>query len=284
MSFFFNYNGNLHPEGTAIISSGNRGFKYGDGLFETMLVSNGKILLKEFHFERLFNGMNILHFDTTLLNVDALENEIHFLCNKNSLTGSMRIRLMIFRGHGELSSSSLSFPNYVIEAVALTREDDSSSCLVNLGIYHAIRKSCDLLCNLKINNFLGYTMGAFYAKKHGLDDVLMLNEYGRICDSTKANVFIVKDRCLFTPPLSEGCVAGVMRRWLLEIIPQTGYSVKEVPITIEDLENADGIMLTNAIKRINWVNNCDKKEYWQTLISDFKQQIMKLTDLNGSRL
>ena len=85
----------------------------------------------------------------------------------------------------------------------------------------------DEFSNLKSNNYLGYAMGAMYAKKHKFHDCLMLNSSNRICDATVANVFWVKDGKIFTPPLSEGCVAGVMRAHLINRLPENGMEVLE---------------------------------------------------------
>jgi branched-chain amino acid aminotransferase len=108
-------------------------------------------------------------------------------------------------------------------------------------------------------------MGAFYAKENRLDDCLILNSYGRICDATIANVFWVKDKSVYTPPLSEGAVAGVMRRHLLNILPQKDYRMEEKILEIADLKEADELFLTNATFGIRWVKEFQRREFKNTL-------------------
>jgi len=105
MSFFFNYDGNFFKSGDPVLSPDNRGFRYGDGLFETMRVENGRIILKDFHFERLYSGLKTLQFPLAN-NFDKtwLESLISHLLSKNSHHESARIRLTVFRGDGTLDT------------------------------------------------------------------------------------------------------------------------------------------------------------------------------------
>jgi branched-chain amino acid aminotransferase len=119
----------------------------------------------------------------------------------------------------------------------------------------------DVLSSLKTNNYLVYAMGAIHAKKHRFNDSLILNSSNRVCDSTIANVFWVKDKKVYTPPLSEGCVAGVMRANLLTRIPNEGLEVTEKEATEQDLLDADELFLTNALNGIRWVRQFRHKTY-----------------------
>lgn len=108
-------------------------------------------------------------------------------------------------------------------------------------------------------------MGALYAKQHKLNDCLILNSYGRICDATIANVFWIYDHTVYTPPLLEGCVAGVMRRHLLKILPTQGYLVEQKNLELIDLQQANEVFLTNAISGLRWVKHFREKEYTNIL-------------------
>src|SRR5207249_2147893 len=90
---------------------------------------------------------------------------------------------------------------------------------------------------------------------------LLLNVHDRICDATIANVFWIKNGTIYTPPLSEGCVAGVTRRYILEKIQSARHKIQEKVCEIIDLENADEIFLTNAIQGIRWVKQFRDKTY-----------------------
>jgi branched-chain amino acid aminotransferase len=109
-------------------------------------------------------------------------------------------------------------------------------------------------------------MAAIWAKENNLNDALILNQHDRICDSTIANVFWVKDNKIFTPPLNEGCVAGVMRKKVLELaIRNSDHLMQEAVLTQEILLQADEVFLTNAITGIRWVKECRGKVYKNTI-------------------
>jgi branched-chain amino acid aminotransferase len=115
--FLFIYNNKFYPANTPVISSGNRSLRYGDGLFETMKLIKGKIINKEFHFERLFNGLALLEFGLHQnLNPVFLEKKINKLLRKNKHSASARIRLMTFRGDSVIFEPKSLQPNYIIES------------------------------------------------------------------------------------------------------------------------------------------------------------------------
>jgi branched-chain amino acid aminotransferase len=94
-----------------------------------------------------------------------------------------------------------------------------------------------------------------------LNDALILNQHGRICEATIANIFWIKDDRIHTPPLSEGCVAGVMRKYLLEKIPAINRKTSETELTIDELQNAEEVFLTNAVYGMRWVRGFRDKQY-----------------------
>jgi branched-chain amino acid aminotransferase len=104
-------------------------------------------------------------------------------------------------------------------------------------------------------------MAGIHAKRNNLHDCLLLNTHERICDSTIANLFIIKDNIIYTPPLTEGCVAGVARRWILENSTSFPFPVIEKPITKGQVFDADEIFLTNAVRYINWVKQFGTSAY-----------------------
>jgi branched-chain amino acid aminotransferase len=267
MARFVNHNGSIVEEGTAIVSARNRSLRYGDGVFETMRLINGRIHLDDLHFERLFNALTILKFNIPSNFTDVyLREQVLSLCIMNELQESARIRLNVFRKEGSLYDIVDHTPNFVIEA----SETGENHFIFNqeglvLDVYDKARKSCDAFSNVKTNNFLPYTMAAMFAMENNLDDCLILNTYGRICDATIANVFSVRDNIVYTPPLSEGCIAGVMRRHLLRILPQQGYIVTEKPLTLADVNVAEELFLTNVIAGIRWVKKFQERVYTNTV-------------------
>lgn len=275
MSIFFNHNGNIYKEGTPIVTPDNRSFRYGDGLFETMKVEKGEVQLSDYHFERLFSGMDTLQFKIPKhFTQQYLLEKINGLCEENKHTSLTRVRLVIFRGNGGLYDPENHHPNYIIQSWNLEPAMEINPNGLHIDVYPGAQKSCDKLANLKSNNSLPYAMAAFYAKENKVNDCILLNTYGRICDTTIANIFIVKEGILYTPPLSEGCVAGVMRRSIIEKLSAV-YTIREQPLSIEQLESGDEVFLTNAIRGIRWVKQFREKRYTAVLVKDIYARLKK---------
>jgi branched-chain amino acid aminotransferase len=253
---FFIYNNAFFLSGKPVISAGNRSLKYGDGLFETMRMQNGRILNNDFHFDRLFNGLKLLQFENPKSFVPAsLNNGIENLLKKNNHEGNAKIRLMVFRGTGGVFDNENNFPNFIIESWPLSEKIELNEEGLNVDVFPNARKSCDQFSNLKSNNYLPFVMAGLFAKKNNFDDAIILNAFDRICESVIANIFIIKGNKILTPPLSEGCVAGVMRRWMLEKFSFNNYVVTEKSLSINDILDADEFFLTNSIQPIRWVKN-----------------------------
>jgi branched-chain amino acid aminotransferase len=264
---FVNYNGECFPAGIPLITADNRGFRYGDGLFETMLLANGHIRLEAFHFDRLFSGVHFLQYEAPPgFTREDLAQQVRELCQKNDIPGLARVRLVVFRGEGGLSDLS-PFPNYIIQAVPLSSSIGFNETGLDIGIFPDGQKACDSLSNLKSNNYLLYALAALHARKHGFDDNLVLNTHGRIADTTIANLFYIRSGEFYTPPLSEGGVDGVMRRYLLDALPRQGFRVHQLPVDLPDLAAADEVFLTNALKGINWVRSLQGMTYGCNLSS-----------------
>ena len=273
---WIDHNGALLRAESPILTAGNRGFRYGDGLFETLLVQNGRIRLRDYHFERLFSGLRQLKFVLpAFFSAESLEAGILRLCNRNGHSALARVRLAIYRGNGGLYDSETIHPHYLIESWALTRADIALNTNgFFIDVYLDGWKACDSLANLKSSNFLLYVLAALYAKEHRLNDCLVLNSHQRLADSTIANLFYVKDNQLYTPSLSEGVVAGVMRRFLLSSLPGIGLPIHEQPVTVEDLQDADEIFLSNALRGIRWVGTFRTSRYPGDLSRDIYHQLI----------
>ena len=277
MPGYFVHNGQLFREGKAVISPDNRSFRYGDGLFETMRVINGNILLKALHFERLLRGMKLLQFDIPeFFTAVQLEEDIVSLCKKNRIEDKAVVRLVVFRNDGGLYDLEDMRPNYIIQGMPLQQypvAPTGDGGLV-IDIYPDASKACNIFSEVKSNNFLLYVMGAMYARQNGLGDCLILNQYGRIADATIANVFWIKNRVIYTAPLEEACVAGVTRRFLLQQLPAAGYTINEQPLTPDDLLSADEVFLTNAVRGIRAVGKCRNRSYSSSLTKEIHGLLM----------
>lgn len=270
MQGYIHFNGELITADEKLVGARNRGLRYGDGVFETIRVEQGKIPLISYHLERLIHGLHTLHFELPdHLSLQYITAAMLELGRKNDMEQQARVRLNLFRGNG----TDL---NIIIESEPLA--GNYSSFNENgfvVDIYKDVKKSCDILSNLKSNNYLPYAMAAFHAKANGLNDCLVMNSYDRICDSTIANIFWIKDKQLFTPPLSEGCVAGVMRRYLGEKMLDAGYALEEMICTRQKLLEADEVFLTNALFGIRWVQQLRDSTYSNKLSAQLYKQFVK---------
>ena len=269
-------NGKLFEVSDPSLSVSNHSYRYGDGLFETMKMVNGKINLLEFHFERLFYSMQVPGFRVPVLfSEKKIADEIYQLAEKNDCTQLARVRLVVSRGEGGVNDCDDKL-QYTIECISA---DENVNRLNENGfiidIYPDAVKSCDKFSNLKSTSYLHYVMAARFAKENKLNDALVFNQHGRICEASIANIFWIKDKVIYTPPLSEGCVAGVMRKYLLSKLPEAGYRIGEKQCTTDDLENAEEVFLTNAVYGIRWIKQFREKGYGYTVIQKIYDSLIK---------
>ncbi|UYQ93488.1 aminotransferase class IV [Chitinophaga horti] len=254
------HNGKFIPADKPFLMADNRSFRYGDGCFETMKVYQGQLLLADLHFERLMASLHILHIDPAQFTKDYISRLVLELCSRNNASELARVRLSVYRGGSGLYVPETNTPEFIIQSWELSRSIfELNETGLQLDVFPDARKNTDKLSNIKSNNSLPYILGGIYAKQHGLQEVIMLNPYGRVADTTIANIFMVKGKKIFTPPLSEGCVCGVMRKHILQM--DLPFKVEEQPLSIEDLENADEIFLTNAVYGLRWVGRFRDSSY-----------------------
>lgn len=258
---FLNFNGEVRREDEALLRADNRGFRYGDGLFETMLFRGGKVLLGAYHFERLHLGMRALRLEfQAAFSLAMLEEAVTGLCERNALGGDCRVRLTVFRRGDGMYNLPERVAGFCIQVSAIPDGGWREAGLI-VGVYHAGRKVRDMFSGIKSNNYLLSTLAGMDARERGWDDCLLLNEAGRVVESAVANVWLVREGRVFTPPLSEGCVAGVMRRFLLERLSAAGYEVQEAPVGVGDLPGAEEVFLSNAIRGVQWVRRMGNSHY-----------------------
>lgn len=246
-----NFNGKIFPADQPIFTSQNRAFLYGDALFETIKMSAGKILFFENHLERLFKGLHYFQYRVPkkYLSPTFFEKEIRKIAS-----GNARIRLTVFRTNGGLYTPTNNRPQFLIETTPLQSSGFSLNKKgLQLGIFEDIKLSCAAISNLKTCNSSPYILAGLNKKVRNLDDVIMLNEKDRISEASSSNIFLIKKNNIITPALSEGCIEGTMRKTILNIALELGYTIHENPIKVHFLKNVEEIWLTNAISGIKWV-------------------------------
>jgi branched-chain amino acid aminotransferase len=257
-----NFNGNISEEIT-LLSVENRGLKYGDALFETLRVVGNKILFWEDHYFRLMESMRILRMEIPMnFTMEFLEEEILNTLKASQLTNA-RVRCTIFRGNGGLYLPSSNDVEYIITVNNLASPfyllSDAS---YEVDLYKDFYINKGLLSTLKTNNKIINVLGSVYAKENGLDNCLLVNEDKNVVEALNGNIFLVKGNVIKTPPITDGCLKGILRKQLLEILEKTtDYELKEESISPFEIQKADEFFITNVIQGILPIIKYRKKQF-----------------------
>lgn len=260
-----NLNGRIFSAEAPLLSTSNRAFRYGDGLFESIRVFEGALPFFGKHWQRLRTGMGVLKFEIPAhFSSEFFQNEIAKLTENQ---GNWRIRLTVFRSGGGLYTPASNAPEFLIEATPMPgHQFELNPTGLTIGIFDEIRlptfpsSHLPFLQSFKTCNALPFVLAGIFKKEKSLDDCLLLNAAGRIACGSSSNVFLVKNSELLTPPLPEGCVAGTMRSMVLDVAKSLKIRALEVAIGPEDLPKADEIWLTNAMQGIRWAGQVEGAE------------------------
>ncbi len=260
-----NWNGEIIPASAPVFKEGNRAFRYGDCLFETIRTLGSSINFWEDHYLRLMASMRILRMEIPLnYTMEFLSSQILKLLESKKLNdGAARVRLAVMRQDGGLYSPDSNLVSFIISAEPLQDPFfimDEAPYVVDLFKEHYI--STGLLANLKTNNRILNVVGSVYAKESDMDNLLLLNQNKNVVEALSGNVFLVKDNMISTPPLEDGCIDGIVRKQLIEICKTSSdMEIKEVSISPFELQKADELFITNAIQGIQPVSQYRRKKY-----------------------
>lgn len=268
------HNGIEKQANLPFLKTDNRLFKFGDGLFESIRIINGKPVNLENHMIRLFAGMELLRIDIPInYSKDYFEKQILMLCSKNEIKKGGIARLTVYRDSPGNYFPTENTAGFVLEV----KEYKDNKYTLNkngltIDVYEAVKKPYSTYSAFKTSNAMLYILATLYAKENNLDDVLLLNEKDNIIEGSSSNVFIVSNGVLYTPPIAEGSVGGTMRMFLINSAIEEGIKVYETNLTPQNFLAADEILFTNAVKGIQWVSSYKSKRY-------FNDVAKKLTDL-----
>jgi branched-chain amino acid aminotransferase len=250
---YVNLNGKLQEADSLVVPADHRGLRYGYSLFETMRWEEGGLPLGTLHWERLFAGLRTLLLDIPPHFTPAyLEEQVARTVKRNGLEACARIRLQAGPGSGGLYDREGWGLHFLIECFPLAPRAINENGLV-VGISQYARKDYSPLSHLKSGSALCYGVAAREAVANRWNDALLLNSQGRIVESTISNLFWVEDAGVFTPPITEGPIAGVCRSHIMASLALVGMPVTEAPLSLETAERALGLFLTNAVRGIQWV-------------------------------
>lgn len=241
----------------------NRAFKFGDGLFETIRLINGQPQLMKLHIDRLQRGMNFLKLQTDDRYFERLAEEAEKLIRKNRIFKGGVLRIYVFRSGLGKYTPDQNEAEYLIETEIISQNEYKlNSVGLRIDIAENARIYPSPFTSIKSLNALPYVMASIEKEERQFDDLILLNESRQLVEATASNLFLIQNEKLLTPPITVGCLNGVMRKRLIDIAPSLGLKVEEVPLHAKDLLQADEVFLTNSISGIRWVGAFQKKRYF----------------------
>jgi branched-chain amino acid aminotransferase len=268
-----NINGEI-LEGDSKISVNNRGYQYGDALFESIRVINSKVIFWESHYFRLMSSMRLLRMQIPMhFSPENLENEILKTLSANNLENSpAKVKININRKAGGLYNPEDRNIDYIISCQPLENPFftiDKSAYEIELFKDHFVNSG--LLSTLKTNNKIINILASIYASENKYQNCLLLNEKKSVVEFSNGNIFLVKNNKIKTPPLADGCLKGIVREKIKDILEKSKeYELLEESISPFELQKADEMFMTNAITGIRPVSKYRKKNY----ASDIAQNLV----------
>ena len=258
-----NFNGTVVERDELRFEDFARATMYGDAVFETIRMREGKLLFLEDHYFRLMASMRILRMPIPMdFTPEFFVEEAEKLAEEEAVENG-RLRLQVTRvAQGKYTPSNEQSTAWWMELEELEEYEyvwKDRGLTVDLFKDHYIQAG--LLSSIKSSNSLPYVLGGIYAKENGLDAVLMVNDKKMLVEANAANVFVLKGNVLRTAPLEDGALRGVFRKNVLGWAKEIGLEIKEESINPFDLQKADEIWLTNTITGVEWVENYRKRTY-----------------------
>lgn len=279
------FNGTVISSSSFSLTPSNRAFRYGDGVFETLFCIGNEPHLFALHYARMLSALSLLRMTTTSFpTATMLQKQIALLVAKNKYIPFSRIRITVFRAEGGLYTPINNTPQWVIEQERLTEEPFSlNQSGLFVGIYTDMPKPASSLSKYKTCSSLHLVLAALKKQEQQWGDILLINEKGKIIEGLSSNIFWIKDGIAFTPMISSGCVDGTMRHHAMGLLKSMAIPVKETPgVTVEELESAEELFLTNSIQGIRWIVGLNSKRYYlktaKTIASELQNEVKRLTN------
>lgn len=266
-----NVNGKIVSTSEILIEN-NRGFLYGDAVFETIKVLDNKVLFLEDHYFRLMSSMRILRMEIPMdFTMEFFQEEVLKLVHAlNTPVNAVRVRFNVFRdANGKYLPSDRKIGFMASAEVLNASAYTLNSSDYEIELYKDFYVTAHLLSTLKTNNRLVNVTGSVFAEENDYQNCLLLNDAKNIVEALNGNIFIVKDKVVKTPPVSDGCIKGVMRKQIIELLQKHNeYTFEEGVISPFELQKADEMFITNVIVGVQPITKYRKKEYVNTLASD----------------
>ncbi|MEG2100860.1 MAG: aminotransferase class IV [Flavobacterium sp.] len=261
-----NFNGNIALEENILTQ--NRAFLYGDGVFETVKVINNKILFLEDHYFRLMASMRVVRMEIPMnFTMEYFEEQILNLLKEKNISTSARARITVFRKDGGLYLPKSNEVSFLIHAVTLENTLYAlNTAEYEVDLYKDFYVTKQLLSSIKTTNKMINVTGSIFADENGLANCILLNDAKNVVEALQGNLFMLAGKKLITPPVSEGCLNGIMRKQILALAKKVeGIEISEEIISPFDLQKADELFLTNVIMGIQPITKYRKKEFTSNL-------------------
>ncbi len=257
-----NHNGTYFPADGPVLPMNNRAFHFGDGLFETIRVVKGRACFLDAHWARLTEGLRALRIDMPEgLGLDRLRQAIGELLERNGLQAA-RCRLTVYRDSPGYYRPAHNKGAYALELFTV----EHGNFILNdrgftVDLYPVMRKPVNMLSVHKALGAQLNVMASLWSIEQHLDNCLLQNDRGNIIESSSGNLFIVSNGVLYTPPLSDGCIGGIMRMQVINIALENKIKVYESSLNPQNLLVADELFFTNAATGVQWVGTYRTKRY-----------------------
>jgi len=269
------FNGKIIPDTERCISPDDRGFLYGDGIFETLRSYNGEPFKLAEHLERMRSSAEKLKIIPEYTNTEISES-ITKLLAKNSVQDAY-IRITLSRGEGgnALQMSDNLKSTILIQAKSFTPYDEK---LYNEGMSLCVskhkRSTTSPICRHKTTNLLTSILLKEEAGSKSAHDSIVLNTDGYVAECIVSNIFMVADGSVITPPLDTNILPGITRRTVLDICRDSGIPAREECFKIETLIKAEEVFITNSLMEIMPVSKIEGNKIGKTVPGEITQQLM----------
>ncbi|TDE03148.1 aminotransferase class IV [Flavobacterium hiemivividum] len=258
-----NFNGTIVSQDTNILTQ-NRAFLYGDAVFETVKIVNAKILFLEDHYFRLMASMRVVRMEIPMnFTMEYLEEQILSVAAANSLSSSCRTRITVYRNDGGYYLPQTNTVSFLIHSIGIEEVLYSfNEQKYEVDLFKDFYITKQLLSSIKTTNKILNITASIFASENGFDNCLLLNDSKNVVEAIQGNIFMVTANKLITPPVSEGCLNGIMRKQILDFAKKmNNLEVVEEVISPFDLQKADELFITNVIKGIQPITKYRKKEF-----------------------
>jgi branched-chain amino acid aminotransferase len=249
------HNDGIIPLPEAHLSPGQMGLLMGWGVFTTLRIYEGRPFAFDRHWARMSHdaerlGMNLTHEQ------EAVRLAVTRLAEANDRPEGMA-RVSFVKNHGGLWAQAGNHPE--TDLLIFTRELVRWPAVHRLKLQPHALYSAARLAGVKMLSWVQNAALLEQAHAEGFDDVLLLNERGQMTECTSANVFLVRGGKVVTPPLSSGCLPGVTRDILHEVVPRAGFELREENLSPEDLSSAAEVFISSTTREVAAVGSIDSQ-------------------------